>query len=114
MKRALALMARHFKGEATLNHLRVRNFIGLRTLFDRRSTTNKEISEVLGIPASTVSRIVAEMLARGYLSEQPHQDDHRVRLLTIVDGHPLAQAFESELKVLLDELLHEAARAAGP
>lgn len=105
MSRVLALMARHFRGDSTLNHLRIGNYIGLRDLFDGTATTNKEISEALGIPTSTVSRIVTELMKRGYVAETLHPDDHRIRLLRIVPGHPLAQGFETELHMLLREML---------
>lgn len=105
MTRVLGLMAQRFRGDATLNHLRIGNYIGLRDLFDGAATTNKEISEALGIPTSTVSRIVTELMKRGYVAETLHADDHRIRLLRIVPGHPLAQGFETELRTLLGELL---------
>lgn len=108
MTRVLALMAGHFRGDATLNHLRIGNYIGLRDLFHGEPTTNKQIAAALGISTSTVSRIVTELMRRGYVSEALHPEDHRIRLLRIVPGHPLAQGFESELRALLQELL------AGP
>ena len=105
MTQVLGLMATHFRGDTTLNHLRIGNYIGLRDLFDGEATTNKEISEALGIPTSTVSRIVTELMKRGYVTEAPHPEDQRIRLLRIVPNHPLAQGFESELRTLLKDLL---------
>ena len=105
MTRVLGLMATHFRGDATLNHLRIGNYIALRDLFHGQATTHREISAALGIPTSTVSRIVTELMKRGYVTESLHPEDQRVRLLRIVPNHPLAQGFESEMRQLLHDML---------
>ncbi|MEZ5562307.1 MAG: MarR family transcriptional regulator [Gammaproteobacteria bacterium] len=105
MGEVLRKLAEHFKGETTINHLRIGNYLGIRCLFEGKPTTNKDISAALGIPPSTVSRVTTEFLQRGYIVETPHPDDGRVRLITHAPGHPLVLGFEADLRLLVNDLL---------
>ncbi len=105
MGEVLRLFAEHFRGETTINHLRIGNYLGIRCYFEGRPTTNKDISTALGIPSSTVSRVITEFLQRGYIVEAPDPDDGRVRLITHAPGHPLVLGFETELRDLVNDLL---------
>ncbi|MEZ5566225.1 MAG: MarR family transcriptional regulator [Gammaproteobacteria bacterium] len=101
----LALLAKHFGGETTVNHLRIGSFIGLRTLYEDTSTSNKEIAQALGISHSTVSRIVHEFIEQKWIRQRPHPEDGRRRLIEIVPGHPLTDQFERDFRRLLNRML---------
>jgi DNA-binding MarR family transcriptional regulator len=109
----LGLLSRHFGGDTTLNHLRIGNYIGIQTLFHDRPTTNKEIANALGISPSTVSRTVTEFIARGYVGEQSHEDDGRIHLVSIINRHPLAEGFETELHKRVRGLLNSYASSSA-
>jgi len=99
------MLSDHFGGDATINQLRIGSYIGLKTLFENKQTSNKDIALTLGIPPSTVTRIVTELIGKGYLKEEDHPEDGRVRLLSMTGDHPLSQHFESELLELVKELI---------
>jgi hypothetical protein len=66
-------------------------------------TSNSEISEALGIPRSTVSRIVGEFIESKVVVEQPDPDDGRCRLLKIAGDNPTVGKFEYEVFSLLQK-----------
>ena len=101
----LSLLSAHFSGQTTLNDLRIGNYIGLISQYEGRPTDNKEISEALKIPRSTVSRIVTAFIEKKWVAEHPHPEDGRKKQLFIVPGHPLADNFENEFRLLLHDLL---------
>lgn len=101
----LGLLSHHFKGQTTLNDLRIGNYIGLKSQYGGEPTNNKEISAVLGIPRSTVTRIVTDFIEQGWVAERPHPEDGRRKQLFIVPGHELGDSFEKEFRALLNELL---------
>jgi len=99
------LLADHFGGHTTLNHLRVGNYIGLRSQYESRPTSNSEISQSLGISRATVSRIVSDFIQCGWVRETPHPDDGRKRLLVITPDHQFADRFERALRLRVNELM---------
>lgn len=101
------LLARHFGGSSTLNHLRVGNFIGLCSQYEGRPTSNVEIPNALQLSRSTVSRIVADFVRTGWVTESPHPDDGRRRLLVITPDHPREDEFERALRGRLNELMDQ-------
>ena len=101
----LNLLSRHFKGETPLNHLEIGNYIGLVSLYEGKPTSNKDIADALGISRSTVSRIVADFIEKGWVIEQSHPEDGRRKMLLIAPGHPLADNFEKEFRVILNDML---------
>jgi len=101
----LGLLAHHFNGETTINSLRIGNYIGLKSIYQFSPTTNKDMSQVLGISPSSVTRIVSGLIESGYVVESVHPDDGRVRLIAIATGHPLEHAFETEMRTLLGDFL---------
>ncbi len=101
----LRLLSLHFKGQTTLNHLRIGSYIGLMSLYENKPTNNKKISEALDIPRSTVSRIVTDFVREKWVIERPHPDDGRRKQLLIVPGHPLADNFEKDFRSLLNDVL---------
>ena len=106
MYQVLGLLASNFSGETTINSLRIGNYIGLKSIYRLEPTNNKDISRSLKIAPSTVTRIVTHLIDRGYVIESSHPDDGRIKLIAIVDAHPLQTGFESELrKVVRDFLL---------
>lgn len=108
----LELLAEHFGGQNTLNHLRVGNFIGRVTHFERRPTTNAEISRVLKLSRPTVSRIVGDFTRAGWVTEIPDPNDGRKRLLVIASGHPKSDRFERAFLRRVNELLGQYAKGA--
>ena len=101
----LHLLSLHFNGETTLNHLQIGNYIGLISLYEGKPTSNKSIADALGIPRSSVSRIVADFIKKGWVIEQSHPEDGRKKQLLIAPGHPLADNFEKQFRHLLNDLL---------
>ena len=101
----LQLLAQHFQGQTTLNHLRIGSYIGYLTLYRSKGTSNKEISAALDIPPSTVSRIVNDFIDEKWVVERPHPEDGRKKLLYITPNHNQAVGFEREFRTLINELL---------
>jgi len=98
------LLAKHFGGQRTLNHLRVGNFIGLCCQCEGRPTSNQEIAQALGLSRATVSRIVSDFIQCGWVAESPHPEDGRKRLLVVPPDHPRVDHFERALRKRLSEL----------
>jgi DNA-binding MarR family transcriptional regulator len=96
-----------FGGNTTINQMRIGHYIGLMSLYHNKPTNNKDIAETLGIPRSTVSRIVADCIERGWVVEQRDPDDRRRKQLFIPASHPLADNFEKEFRRLMNALLAE-------
>ena len=105
MNQVLGLLAKNFSGETTINSLRIGNYIGLKSIYRLEPTNNKDISRALKISPSTVTRIVTNLIDRGYAVESSHPDDGRIKLIAIVDAHPLQTAFESELRGVVHDFL---------
>ena len=101
----LNLLAEHFGGQTTLNHLRIGNYIGLRSLHGNRPTNNKEIAEDLALSRATVSRIVSDFVEHGWVVEEPHPEDGRRRQLRITPEHPSADRYERAFRSHLNDLL---------
>jgi DNA-binding MarR family transcriptional regulator len=99
------LLAQHFGGHTTLNHLRVGNIIGLSSQYESRPVSNHEIAKALGISRATVSRIVADFIRCGWVRETPHPEDGRRRLLVITPEHEHADKFEREFRRLVNNLI---------
>ena len=112
MNQVLGLLSNHFSGESTLNSLRIGNYIGLKSIYRLEPTNNKDISRSLNIAPSTVTRIVTNLIDRGYVVESTHPDDGRIKLIAIVDGHPLQTGFEAGLRDLIRDFLrsHDSSR----
>jgi len=103
----LNLLANHFGGQKTLNHLRVGNYIGLYSLHLKRSTSNKDIAANLGLSRATVSRIVSDFVGEGWVTEFEDPDDGRRRKLRITPNHPNADRYEREFRSIVNSLLVE-------
>jgi DNA-binding MarR family transcriptional regulator len=101
----LDVMAEHFGGHATLNHLRVGSYLGLRSQHDGEPTSNAEIAAALGISRPTVSRIVADFVQAGWVKEYPHPEDGRRRLLAITPEHAAGDRFEREFRRRINRLI---------
>jgi DNA-binding MarR family transcriptional regulator len=105
MGEILRLLSTHFKGETTLNDLRIGSYIGLMSQHKSKLTSNKDIAETLDIPPSTVSRIVKDFIKQGWVVEYPHPEDGRKKLLSIVHNHEREDGFERSFRSILNELL---------
>ena len=103
----LKLLALHFNGETTINQMRIGHYIGLKSLYERSPTSNKDISNALDIPRSTVSRIIADYVEKGWVVEQPDPEDGRRKHLFIPPDHPLADHFEKAFRCLINDLLSD-------
>jgi DNA-binding MarR family transcriptional regulator len=100
----LHLLSQHFGGDTTLNHLEIGTYIGLMSQYEDQPTSNKDISKALGIPRSTVSRIVADLIAKKWVVQVPHPEDGRRKLFLIPHDHPLADHFEKKFRTLTNKL----------
>jgi len=101
----LESLSEHFSGDITVNQLRIGHYIGLKSLYLKEPTNNKDISDQLGIPRSTVSRIVGDYLEKGWVVKQKDTDDGRKYILAIPTQHPLSDHFEKEFRRRINELL---------
>lgn len=101
----LTALAEHFGGATTINHLVIGNYIGMKSLHEKGATSNREISEALGISRPTVSRIVTDFISQGWVLEEQHPGDGRKRLLVINPDHPRADHFEKEFRRKVNKLL---------
>jgi len=103
----LELLAEHFGGDTTVNHLRVGNFIGLRSQYQRAPTSHKEITEALRISRPTVSRIVKEFVEKQWVVREPDDNDSRKHLLAITPDHAMEDSFERDFRKLLNLLFEK-------
>ena len=94
----LAMLERKYGGEATLNELRVMNHV-FRSELAGVDVGVAQTSRALGIPKSTVSRIVLKLRLAGWISEQAAPDDGRRRFLRLTPK--LWHRFDGELQELL-------------
>jgi DNA-binding MarR family transcriptional regulator len=101
----LQLLGQHFGGDTTINQLRIGHYIGLMSLYKGMPTSNKDIADALSIPRSTVSRIVADCIEKGWVIEQPHPEDGRKRLFLIAPEHPESDNFEKDFRRILNDVL---------
>lgn len=104
-KEFVDLLAEHFGGHTTLNHLRVGNYIGLRSQYEIEPTSNGQIAQALGLSRATVSRIVSDFIQCGWVRETSHPDDGRKRLLVITPDHQFADRFERAFRRSVNELV---------
>ena len=77
----LKTMSVKFGGECTINELRAVNTV---LLCESRGFTCSVtcISKNTGIPMSTVSRSVSNLICKRWLTEKPHLEDRRKRILS--------------------------------
>ncbi len=75
-------MSTKYGGDTTINELRVINQV-YACHSEERTTGVMELSRKLDIPKSTVSRAVFSLLVRGWLAEEPHEEDGRRREVTL-------------------------------
>lgn len=65
-----------------------------------------DLARRLGLDPSTMSRIVAMMVAKGWLEQSPSADDRRVTLVALsADGADLHGQLEHDLQLRLDDAL---------
>jgi DNA-binding MarR family transcriptional regulator len=107
MGEVLRLLSVHFQGQTTLNDLRIGNYIGLLSQHQSKATSNKDIAEALGIPPSTVSRIVKDFVEAKWVAEDSHPEDGRKKLLSIALDHDRADGFEKSFRSIMNELLKQ-------
>jgi DNA-binding MarR family transcriptional regulator len=75
-------LADKYGGDSTLNELRVMNQL-ISCSLKARTCTVTGIHKATGIPIPTVSRSVAHLQSKGWLSEQQDPDDGRKRLICL-------------------------------
>ncbi|MCH7574039.1 MAG: MarR family transcriptional regulator [Candidatus Marinimicrobia bacterium] len=65
-----------------------------------------DLARRLGLDPSTMSRIVAMMVSKGWLEQTPSADDRRVTLVALsADGADLHGQLEHDLQLRLDDAL---------
>ena len=101
----LRLLAERFGGETTVNQMRIGHYVGLKSLYEKEPTNNTDISRSLKIPRSTVSRIITDCIAKGWVREQSDPEDGRKKMLVVPTDHPEADGFETDFRKALAEFL---------
>ncbi len=79
-------MSENYGGERTVNELRVLNAVlgcNLKKNSVSCSWGTTQIAKHLGIPKSTVSRAVYNLVQKGWLREKPHPEDRRRRIVLL-------------------------------
>ena len=82
--RMLEQLNKIWAGDTTLNQARVMQYVGMRWQ-EGAPTGVSETARALGIPVTTVSRTVADMLERKVVREESHPDDARRKTLIVTD-----------------------------
>lgn len=79
-------MADKYGGTTTLNELKLLNY-GFVCFAQGRDITVTQAAADLGMPKSTVSRILTEMRAKGFVTEEIHPEDRRRRLFRLAEAY---------------------------
>jgi DNA-binding MarR family transcriptional regulator len=87
-------------------HHRVLHFLGRRP-----GMTVGELLSILGITKQSLSRVLAPLVAEGYVAQAPGRADRRQRLLSLT---PAGEALERRLFERQRETVTRAYREAGP
>ena len=93
------MMANKYGGATTLNELTMLNY-GFVCNAQGVDITVTQASIDLGIPKSTVSRILTGMRMKGFVTEDIHPNDRRRRIFTLADAY-LSRG-DVEIRKLLD------------
>jgi DNA-binding MarR family transcriptional regulator len=104
-----AAVARQFREVISGTALEPRQYALLGAIARREGGTQNELSEQLGIPASSLVSVVDHLEAAGLVERRVHPDDRRSRSLyltdsgreTIVEATRLAWGFEAHLCTVL-------------
>lgn len=83
----LALLSEKYGGASTLNEIRVMNGIMLAEETGCCHPGVTSLADALEMPKATVSRAVANLMAKGWVAEEADPDDRRKRLLRTTGAH---------------------------
>ena len=87
-------------------HASLSEVMALGELADVEGMSQHELAQLLGLEKSTVSRLVAGLVDRGWVSRERTPDDRRLyRLQLTHDGHATARHIGKELRAQHAELL---------
>lgn len=79
-------MAEKYGGTTTLNELKLLNY-GFVCFAQGQDMSVTQAAVDLEMPKSTVSRILTEMRAKGFVTEAIHPDDRRRRLFRLAEAY---------------------------
>jgi DNA-binding MarR family transcriptional regulator len=105
-----AAVARQFRDAISATGLEPRQYALLGAIARREGATQNEVSEQLGIPASSLVSVVDHLESAGLVERRVHPDDRRSRSLhltdsgrkTVVEATGLAWGFEAHLCAVLN------------
>ena len=92
-------MAEKFGGTTTLNVLKMLDY-GFVCFAQRDDIFVTKAAEDLAMPKSTVSRILTEMRAKGFVSEEIHSHDGRRRVFRLAEDYQ--EGGDTDIKRFLD------------
>lgn len=92
-------MSEKYGGATTLNELKMLNY-GFVCHANRVDISVTQAAKDLGIAKSTVSRILTDMRAKGFVTEESHPTDRRRRLFHLADAH--LNRGDTDIRMLLD------------
>ena len=78
-----ARQAQKYGGETSLNELRTIAHCYLVYSKGEDGTSVTELSRELGIPTSTTHRAVTQLIEKGWLTDSPHPEDRRRRVVRL-------------------------------
>ena len=92
-------MSEKYGGATTLNELKMLNY-GFVCHANREDLSVTQAAKDLGIAKSTVSRILTDMRAKGFVTEEAHPTDRRRRLFHLADTY--LNRGDTDIRMLLD------------
>ena len=94
------LLAGYLPGDATLNQIRVLQYIGLHSLDDGSGTTHTDICQSLEMKPATVTRAVTRFLGAGLISETLSLEDERQRFIAMDLGFSRKGTLDKKVEAL--------------
>ena len=92
-------MAEKYGGTTTLNELKMLNY-GFVCFAQGEDVSVTQAAEDLEMPKSTVSRILTEMRAKGFVTEEIHPHDGRRRVFRLAEDY--REGGDTDIKRFLD------------
>lgn len=105
MRQANRVLTNHYDAYLRSEGLTVAQFSIIRSLWYMKSTSQKDLQEVLVLQQTTLTRNLKPLIRDGYLSIDPSPEDGRVNMVSLTDsGKELFQKARKKWKQAQDNL----------
>lgn len=99
MRQASRVLTNHYDGYLRDDGITVTQFSILRSLWYMKSTSQKDLQEVLVLQQTTLTRNLKPLIRDGYIRISPSPEDGRVKLVSLTDeGKTLFQRARKQWK----------------